>query len=64
MSEVQFVDDLRAAFPQLDANGDDALTPEEFGKWERAASSTEATPVDPSTGPSGSSGAQHMPEAD
>lgn len=63
-SEVQFVDDLRAEFPNLDANGDEELTPAEFGKWDRAASSSATAPADPSTGPSGSSGAQHMPEAD
>lgn len=62
-SEVQFVDDLRESFAKLDVNGDRELTPAEFARWERAGKTEEAMPVAPSTGPSGSSGAQHVPES-
>lgn len=61
-NEVQFVDDLRAVFASLDVNQDAKLTPAEFAGWERAGNVKDAMPLDPSTGPSGSSGAQHMPE--
>ena len=62
LSEVQFVDDLRATFAQLDGNSDQELTPTEFAKWDRAGKIGESMPLAPSTGPSGSSGAQHVPD--
>lgn len=62
-AEVMNVDDLRADFDLLDTNHDDSLTPPEFGRWSRAGKTKDAMPVDPSTGPSGSSGAQHMPKS-
>lgn len=46
-------------FDTLDTNHDGFLSPEEFHRWRRAAPST--TTHDPSTGPGGSAGAQHMP---
>jgi hypothetical protein len=63
VAEVQYVDDLRADFASLDANRDEKLSPVEFAKWSRAGNTKDALPLDPSTGPSGSSGAQHMPKA-
>lgn len=54
--EVAYIDDLRASFPTLDINHDDALSASEFAKWNRAAK-----PADPTTAPGGSAGAQHMP---
>ena len=59
--EVRYIDDLRSAFGTLDSNKDDFLTPPEYSKWKRAGKTPEALPLDPSTGPSGSNGAQHMP---
>lgn len=60
-TEVQFVDDLKGSFDALDANRDDNLSPTEFAHWGRAGKSKDALPLSPSTGPSGSNGAQHMP---
>lgn len=62
-TEVQFVDDLKGSFAGLDANRDANLSPTEFANWSRAAKSADAPPVSPSTGPSGSSGSQHMPSS-
>jgi hypothetical protein len=60
LEEVEYIDDLRASFNVLDANHDQALTPTEYSHWKRAA---RTLPVDPSTGPGGSAGSQHMPSA-
>ena len=62
LSEVQYVDDLRSTFAALDANRDENLTPTEYSQWDRAARTKESMPLDPSTGPSGSNGSQHMPK--
>ena len=53
--------DLSDAFDKLDLNHDGFLTPAEFQAWPRAAKSKDAAPLDPSTAPGGSGGAQHMP---
>lgn len=58
--EVQYIDDLRASFPALDINHDDALSESEFSRWNRAS---KTMPADPSTAPGGSAGAQHMPRS-
>lgn len=61
-SEVLAVAALHAVFAQLDANRDEALSPEEFSRWSQAGETSVAKPVDPATAPSGSAGAQHMPD--
>ncbi len=53
--------DLSDAFDKLDLNHDGFLSPAEFQAWPRAMKSKDATPLDPSTAPGGSAGAQHMP---
>lgn len=53
--------DLSDAFDRLDLNHDGFLTPAEFHAWPRAAKTKAAEPLDPSTAPGGSAGAQHMP---
>lgn len=53
--------DLSDAFDKLDLNHDGFLSPAEFQAWPRALKSKDAVPLDPSTGPGGSAGAQHMP---
>ena len=60
-AEVQNIDDLRADFEKLDVNHDEKLSPSEFSRWSHAGNTKDAMPLDPSTGPSGSNGAQHMP---
>ena len=60
-AEAENIDDLRASFDVLDANHDKVLTPAEFSHWSRAG---KTLPVDPSTGPGGSAGSQHMPKSD
>lgn len=55
---------LPGAFARLDANHDGFLTPTEFAMWEEAGNLATLAPVDPTTAPSGSSGAQHMPKRD
>lgn len=55
---------LPAAFARLDANQDGFLTPTEFALWEDAGNLASLAPADPTTAPSGSSGAQHMPKRD
>ena len=62
-AEVQYIDDLRSQWDTLDENKDDFLTPPEYSKWSRAGKVKEMLPLDPSTGPSGSNGAQHMPKS-
>jgi EF hand len=62
LEEVRYVDDLRAAFNQLDSNSDKQLTPTEYAHWGRAGKTTDVQVIDPTTAPSGSAGAQHMPK--
>jgi Ca2+-binding EF-hand superfamily protein len=52
---------LDESFGALDRNGDGYLTATEFAGW-TGAKGDPTGPVDPSTGPSGSSSAQHMPK--
>ena len=52
---------LYAAFDMLDANHDGFLSPQEFQAWPRALKTKDGSVPDPSTAPSGSAGAQHMP---
>jgi Ca2+-binding EF-hand superfamily protein len=54
--------ELYAEFAALDINQDGFLTPAEFSAWPRAAKTKDVTARDPTTGPGGSAGAQHMPE--
>jgi Ca2+-binding EF-hand superfamily protein len=51
--------DLEMAFEMLDANHDGYLSPKEFQAWPRALKDSAVR--DPTTAPSGSAGAQHMP---
>jgi EF hand len=60
VEEVEYIDDLRAAFDSLDVNHDKVLSPAEFAQWKRAA---KPLPLDPSTGVGGSAGSQHMPNS-
>jgi hypothetical protein len=62
-TEVLSIATLDAAFAQLDADRDEALSPAEFSRWSQAGKSTVAKPKDPATAPSGSAGAQHMPDS-
>ncbi|HXC60898.1 MAG TPA: EF-hand domain-containing protein [Steroidobacteraceae bacterium] len=52
--------ELEGAFDKLDTDHDGSVSPAEFARWSRAG---KASPVshDPTTAPSGSAGAQHMP---
>jgi hypothetical protein len=61
-AEAKVRPELEAAFDSLDKNHDGFLSPEEFGVWSGLGKPGGAKPVDPSTGPSGSGGAQHMPK--
>jgi hypothetical protein len=61
-SEVLPVAALDAVLEQLDTNRDEALSPAEFALWDQAGEAAVAKPVDPATAPSGSAGAQHMPD--
>lgn len=60
LEEAKPNSDLVSAFEALDVNHDDFLTPLEFSRWSRAGKSV--LPTDPTTAPSGSNGAQHMPD--
>jgi hypothetical protein len=60
LEEAKPNSELVAAFERLDLNHDDFLTRLEFSKWSRAGKSL--VPADPTTAPSGSNGAQHMPD--
>lgn len=62
IQEARPIADLSAEFGTLDTNQDNSLTPVEFGRWSRAAEVRDALPASPATGPSGSSGSQHMPD--
>ena len=60
LQEARADPDLSMSFEMLDLNHDGFLTPAEFQAWPRAMKTN--TPArDPSTAPSGSAGAQHMP---
>src|ERR1700679_1962640 len=60
-SEARADPELDADFDMLDANHDGFLSPAEFQVWPRASKTKDATARDPTTAPSGSAGAQHMP---
>jgi hypothetical protein len=60
LEEAKPNSDLVSAFEMLDLNHDDFLTPLEFSRWNRAGKAV--LPKDPTTAPSGSNGAQHMPD--
>jgi Ca2+-binding EF-hand superfamily protein len=59
-SEARADPDLYASFEMLDVNHDGFLSPQEFAAWPRALKTKDAT-HDPTTGPGGSAGSQHMP---
>jgi hypothetical protein len=58
--EALTVIELDAGFDRLDTDRDGALSPTEFSHWNRAGKAV-PLPHDPTTAPSGSAGAQHMP---
>jgi hypothetical protein len=62
LTEARVDPELYAEFSMLDVNQDGFLTPAEFAAWPRAAKSKDTAARDPTTGPGGSAGAQHMPE--
>ncbi len=59
--EAKMIADLDGAFAQLDSDHDASISPAEFSRWSRAGKVGGARP-DPATAPSGSAGAQHMPD--
>ena len=61
LQEARAAPDLYASFDMLDLNHDGFLSPAEFQAWPRALKTPNAAARDPSTAPSGSAGAQHMP---
>ena len=60
-SEARADPELDADFDMLDVNHDGFLSPQEFQAWPRALKIKDAAVRDPTTAPSGSAGAQHMP---
>jgi hypothetical protein len=52
--------ELDASFDRLDTDRDGSVSPTEFAHWNRAGKAI-PLPHDPTTAPSGSAGAQHMP---
>jgi hypothetical protein len=60
-NEARADPELYAAFDMLDANHDGFLSPQEFQAWPRALKTKDGSVPDPTTAPSGSAGAQHMP---
>lgn len=61
-AEAKVRPELEMAFESLDKDHDGFLSPAEFGTWSGLVKPGGAKPVDPSTGPSGSGNAQHMPK--
>jgi len=61
LQEARAAPDLYASFDMLDMNHDGFLSPAEFQAWPRALKTKDVAARDPTTGPSGSAGAQHMP---
>jgi len=61
-AEAKVRPELEAAFESLDKDHDGFLSTAEFGTWSGVLKPGGAKPVDPSTGPSGSGNAQHMPK--
>ncbi|MET0280321.1 MAG: hypothetical protein ABW278_04240 [Steroidobacteraceae bacterium] len=59
--ETKVIAELNRQFEQLDADHDELVSPAEFARWNRAGKITGAPAPDPATAPSGSAGAQHMP---
>lgn len=59
--ETRIVADLAAAFDRLDADRDSFISKQEYLRWDRAGK-VEGPRRDPATGPSGSAGAQHVPD--
>ncbi len=59
--ESRAVGDLHSSFAQLDTDKDEVVSKTEFLKWKRAGKIVGARLPDPTTAPSGSAGAQHMP---
>jgi Ca2+-binding EF-hand superfamily protein len=62
LTEARADPELYAEFSMLDTNQDGFLTPAEFSAWPRAVKTSDIAARDPTTGPGGSAGAQHMPE--
>lgn len=60
--EAETAGALHDVFAALDTNQDGRLSPIEFAAWPGADKSKTPTPASPGTAPSGSGGAQHMPE--
>lgn len=58
--EVMATADLEGVYETLDTDHDGRISPTEFSRWSRAGKSA-PVPHDPSTAPTGSAGAQHMP---
>lgn len=58
--EALTVVELDASFDRLDTDRDGSVSPAEFSRWSRAGKAN-PLPHDPTTAPSGSAGAQHMP---
>ncbi len=54
---------LHDVFESLDKNQDGKLSATEYLAWSGADKAKTPMPVSPATGPSGSSGTQHMPDA-
>lgn len=59
--EAAPITDLEKAFDTLDEDHSGAISPMEFSRWARAGKAAGKLP-DPATAPTGSAGAQHMPD--
>jgi Ca2+-binding EF-hand superfamily protein len=60
-AEAKVRPELETAFESLDTDHDGFLSPSEFGTWNGGGKAGART-VDPTTVPSGSGNAQHMPK--